>query len=70
MTASKLSLQAMPRLCFLCRLCQHILANSNAPFVERLVDWFLLVGCGMLLFQGCLLSHFAVVKLATWFLCL
>ena len=42
----------MLRLCFLCRLCYHILTNSNAPFVEKQVDWFLLVGCGMLLFRS------------------
>ena len=45
MKVSKLSLQAMSRLCFLCRLREHILAHSNAPFVEKPRDWFLLIVC-------------------------
>ena len=45
MDVSKLSLQAMSRLCFLCRLREHILAHSNAPFVEKPGDWFFLIGC-------------------------
>ena len=45
MEVSKLSLQAMSRLCFLCRLREHILTYSNAPFVEKPGDWFLLIGC-------------------------
>ena len=37
MEASKLPLQAMSRLRFLCRLCEHILTNSNAPFSEKFI---------------------------------
>ena len=50
-----------------CKLCLDYVSsigyvntpNSNAPFIEKPVNWFLLVGCGMLLFRGCFLSHFA-----------
>ena len=45
MEGTKLSLQTMSRLCFLCRLCKHILTNSNALFVEKQGGWFLLMKC-------------------------
>ena len=59
MKASKLSLQAMSRLCFLCRLRQHILIHSNAPFVEKPDGHRPVSLPGILLLRGCLVTRFS-----------
>ena len=59
MKASTLSLQDMSRLCFLCRLFQHILTHSNPPFVEKSDGHRPVSLPGILLLRGCLVARFS-----------